>query len=871
MTRAKSIFLVFLLGAILPAQAQSAGGMAAMAQPAAPRRAANPAPGTAPASVETVTVSGTAARARGAAIGDVQPEAQLGAADVQSYGVSTVSDLLAALTPLTTSGAGNGPPIVLLNGRRISGRSEIRDIPTEAIQRVEVLPEEESLAYGFPPEQKVVNIVLLPEFRADTAELDGSTPTEGGEESGSANLDHFAVEDDNRLNFDLRYSANSVLSADARDLAPVPASPPYDLAGNVVAANSGQEIDPALSALAGSAVTVTGVPTGLGSRAPSLADFAATAGKANVTDDRPYRTLLPESHTLTGNAVWSRAFGDRTSATLNATFRMTDSESLRGLPGVALAVPAGDPFSPFASAVVVDRYVPDTLHQSSHGWTGHLGGALYHDTDRWHYALTGAYTHGYSRTVTDSGVDAQAAQAMLQALSPDFDPFGPLDASLFARTAPNLARSSTDSANLQALANGPLLDLPAGPLLLSVAAGDSSTWIDSHSRSFSGNYAERFNRNDASLHGSFNIPLTRHDTGPLAAMGDFSLNGNAAIDSLSDHGALTGWGYGGRWSPFQGLTVSANASRSQSAPSPQQLGNPVITATGSRPFDFATGQTVIVTAISGGNPDLRGSQTHQFRAGLTLKPFQTPQVIIVGNYVDNHVSNPIGGPPPATAAMQAALSGRFITGADGQLVSIDYRPINFAAQDSRQLRWGFNGSGTVAQWLGADPAAPSPPGAARIVASLYHTVFFEDRILIAAGGPVLDLLNGGAMGSRGGQARQRLDGDLGYMQGAFGAHLSFSWHGGTTIDGGGVPAGNLDFSGLATVGLRLFANIGDMDDVVQHYPWLDGSRVTFSVANLFDERVHVVDGDDVTPATYQPAYLDPAGRVVSLSLRKQFL
>ncbi|RZM06551.1 MAG: TonB-dependent receptor, partial [Sphingomonas sp.] len=76
----------------------------------------------------------------GAVIGDIPPDQQLGPADIRSYGVSTVADLLAELAPQTTSGRGSGgAPVVLLNGRRISSFAEIRDLPTEAIQRVDLL------------------------------------------------------------------------------------------------------------------------------------------------------------------------------------------------------------------------------------------------------------------------------------------------------------------------------------------------------------------------------------------------------------------------------------------------------------------------------------------------------------------------------------------------------------------------------------------------------------------------------------------------------------------------------------------------------------------------------------------------------------
>ena len=140
---------------------------------------------------EDVTVSElvvTAAAAQtGAVVGDVVPELQLSPADIQAYGVSTMAELLEQLAPQTRTERGRGgAPVILLNGRRISGFNEIRDLPSEAILRVDILPEEAALKYGFTASQRVVNFVLRPQFRATTAELAGSAPTAGGRPARAA-------------------------------------------------------------------------------------------------------------------------------------------------------------------------------------------------------------------------------------------------------------------------------------------------------------------------------------------------------------------------------------------------------------------------------------------------------------------------------------------------------------------------------------------------------------------------------------------------------------------------------------------------------------------------------------------------------------
>ena len=99
---------------------------------------------------------------RGAVISDTPPLVQFDPPEIETFGVASASDLLAELTAETQSSRGraDAPPVLLLNGRRISSDAEIRDIPAEAIERVEVFPEDVALRYGYAADQKVVNFVV---------------------------------------------------------------------------------------------------------------------------------------------------------------------------------------------------------------------------------------------------------------------------------------------------------------------------------------------------------------------------------------------------------------------------------------------------------------------------------------------------------------------------------------------------------------------------------------------------------------------------------------------------------------------------------------------------------------------------------------
>jgi hypothetical protein len=162
----------------------------------------------------------------------------------------------------------------------------------------------------------------------------------------------------------------------------------------------------------------------------------------------------------------------------------------------------------------------------------------------------------------------------------------------------------------------------------------------------------------------------------------------------------------------------------------------------------------------------------------------------------------------------------------------------------------------------------------RLQLGLFHTYHLENEILIRPGVPVLDLLDGSAVGSRGGQPRHEVEVQAGIFRNGLGARLTANWQSETFVRGqpdpAGGSAGDLFFSDFATVNLRVFADLGARRDWVREVPFLRGTRVTLAIDNLFDSRLQVRDASGATPLSYQPDYLDPLGRSVRITLRKLF-
>lgn len=158
----------------------------------------------------------------------------------------------------------------------------------------------------------------------------------------------------------------------------------------------------------------------------------------------------------------------------------------------------------------------------------------------------------------------------------------------------------------------------------------------------------------------------------------------------------------------------------------------------------------------------------------------------------------------------------------------------------------------------------------RVFVSLYHTWRLQDEVLLSRGGPTLDLLGGDAIDICGGARRHQFDLEAGAFRAGLGARVSVRWQSDTTLQGSGAANGDLTFSDHTTVNLNLFANLGDRFGGRNAPGWLRSTRATVAVTNLFDSRQRVRDDAGATPVNYQAAYLDPLGRVISLSLRKVF-
>lgn len=857
----------------------------------------------------TVSVSGS--RPRGSVDTDIPADVTLDASQIQAYGASNIAELMTYLEPLTRSSSGRTDlqPVFLVNGRRISGFQEIQGIPTEAIERTEILPEQVALQFGYRAEQRVVNFVLKANFNSYTGELTARGPSQGGRTTTEIEGNVLRISGSNRWSMDAEYERSTPLFESERDIVRDPGSTPYDLIGNVTSSPYGDPIDPALG-------TSTTSPVPGGTTTPTLADFIAAAADGIRTDDLgAYRTLLSESERSTVRGTIKRDLNSTTQLTISGSLDDNSSRSFNGLPGVSLNLPETNSFSPFSDDVLVHRYIDDaaSLRRQTDSLAGRLGvvadGFI---GDDWRWTATGSYERTETDTTTGRGYTSALFQSRLDADDPTANPFAALNPSDFTRTPNDTANSVSELLSAEVVLNGDLYDLPAGSISSTFKFGADTRSLDSTSTRLGVTTDRSQSRDRFNGQGTFNFPIASRRTGTLPMLGDLSVNATVGYEDLSDFGGLSSFNVGMNWSPIEPLSFLVSYADEQGAPSISQLNDPVISNLNVPVFDFATGQTVLVTQITGGNPNLESDNRHVWRVGGTWRPIDGQDLSIQSTWTYSRTDDYLAAFPTITPDLEAALPGRFVRDGDGNLLSIDARPLNFDKYERQDIRTGVNYSrafGTPNAAAGRTPLPGMPggarppvggpiriegggggggggprmevrmgggggrgrgpamqPGQGRWNISLFHTVRLQDEITIADGLPIIDMLDGGATSANGGSPRNEFQLMSGVFRNGFGGFMFATWREGTTVNGGTGP--DITFADRTTVNLNLFMDLNQRTEWVAKYPILKGTRIQFGIQNLFDSRPEVSTSTGDLPLNYQSDYLDPQGRVISLTLRK---
>lgn len=795
---------------------------------------------------------------RGSVVGDIPPENTLDARDIRSTGATSISELLDSIAAQTGSARGRagGRPILLLNGQRISGFRELRDLPPEAIERMEILPEEVALKYGYAADQRVVNIVLRRRFNSTQVEVGSRAATDGDYLSGRVELGRLAIRDGTRTSLSARVEGNDSLVEGDRDIALQPIE-----------------------------------------------------SRPEPVDPRPFRTLVGSNQLTRLTATHNRSiFGDF-SATLTGEAEFGQGSSRLGVPTGTLTDTDGE--------AILRAFPGDPLVRDTSANSLGLGFALNATRGKWRLSSTGNADWSESLSFADRGPDLANAQTQIDAGLP-LDPLG--DLGRLDPLQRDRGQSTRRNLDIDATATGPLFTLPAGAANATFRIGASTTDLDSESRrrGVTAN-SPPLGRDIAEASVSLDLPIAKRDSAIGRLGANFNVEASRLSDfgTLTSVGAGVNWAPKSNLNLLASWTLEEGPPSLQQLGDPLlETDNvpffdavrgetvSVTTLTGGNPALRADRRNVFKL---GGNwkPSekldlrLRGEYVHQsidrpqigFPAATPALEAAFPNRFVRDLDDDTLLTVDLR---PVNALRSTRDTIRY--GFDFAKPLASKRPSQAQIAQLREQFARRNPDAVAPAGGSPQPGTPPaagadiPPGGGwrggsgggrgggmfggrnggRLTLSATHTVTLTDTLEIGPGTKPLDYLDGEALGSTGGRPTHVLEVEGGYYNNGLGARLSADWRSATRVDGG-MADEDLHFSDFATVDLRLFANLGERFELVSKHPFFRGSSVRLEVNNIFNSRPKVRDAAGITPFAYQADRLEPIGRTIGISFRKLFL
>ncbi|QKG69987.1 TonB-dependent receptor [Erythrobacter mangrovi] len=373
--------------------------------------------------------------------------------------------------------------------------------------------------------------------------------------------------------------------------------------------------------------------------------FVVPSTIPGVADEAPFRSLVADSYSAAGTVNYARAFIESgASLSLNGTATRTEGTALSGLRSIAGTV-----------STLQRRAKTDALS---------FGGAYNRRIGDWQASLTTDVVLANADTEIDRRGD----------------------------TGFDLAESRSRTIENKATFTGYPLALPAGDVTTTFDVELEWKRLESSdTRSASEvSITRRRLRTGANLI----VPIAERD-GAWGAIGTLSANFSAGIEDLSDFGSLTRWSAGLNWSPFGSLNLQATRIWRESAPSISALGNPRVDTLNVPLVDFATGNEVFATVVSGGNPNLTAETQSDWKFGANWElPFWKDTRLQV-DYAVNRSRDVTLASPSYTAAFESAFTDRVSRDGTGDLQLVDLRPVTLYRTSSRSLSFGLSTRGTV--------------------------------------------------------------------------------------------------------------------------------------------------------------------------------
>jgi iron complex outermembrane receptor protein len=559
------------------------------------------------------------------------------AQQIEQSGQTTLANFLNTLPEVSTSftefpGQGNqttvqlrglpiGTTLLLLNGRRIGLTGEaangglvlfdLNNIPTAAIERIEVIPQGSSAIYGSDALAGVVNIILKSNFSGIQADAHYGSASDTDEVGGSLALgkDWQSASLSAILSY---YHRSALLGADRA----IENNPDFTSIGGpddrITTCNPGNVYSSTGGNLPGLSSPYAAIPTGI-SGVPTIGDFRATAGTLNKCSMFSGIDLIPET-TRSGIFVNGKMqLSDNLELFTEIMFsHLEQSQNILGQTLSQVTLPATNPYNPFGQNVLLDYQFsnPSTAQRLPLttdflrpllGLRGAIGSDWHWEVSLWNAHDSDSnpdYNYAVNPTTLATALSSASA-------STAFNPFttgNPLPqaelGSLFLSDPSVHYVGQTTTAN--GFVQGSPFQLPSGAFNLVLGSEYERDRLREDDPGF-GNVAT-FNRTQYSFFTEARVPVLGNG---ILGSNELTLSAAVRYDHSDDFGGHTTPQYGIEWRPFNMLRLRGAFAKAYRAPGLSYVNAPTTQFTGFVQDPLRGNTQTAVTEFIGGNPALQ--------------------------------------------------------------------------------------------------------------------------------------------------------------------------------------------------------------------------------------------------------------------------
>ncbi|MCG8596622.1 MAG: TonB-dependent receptor [Kiloniellales bacterium] len=779
-------------------------------------------------------------------------------------------------------GLGTDKTLTLVNGRRVApGGTEgnfvdVSQIPLNAVERIEVLPDGASALYGSDAIGGVVNIILRRDYEGIETRFRIGAVTDGGQQTYKVGQTYGNNWDSGNFLVTYEYYRQSLFLSSERGFS----------AASDLTALGGDNFDLVGFGNPGT-ITAGGQTFAIpeGQDGTSLNPGDLTPNTLNFGNRREGTSLLPEQERHSAFAMISQKLGDRVELFSEGRFTDRGFVSFRPAESRNLVVPSSNPFFVDglgdASPISVQySFIDDLGAQSVAGGVQSFNvaaGGLVAPFRDWQIDIYGTFSRDDTSNINRNRVNVPALNDALSddVASSAFNPFGD-GASTNPDTIDTIrgfitreVDSEVWSVNMKA--DGSLFSLPGGNVKLAAGAEYREESLRTGGETFLTDTEPGprdgidLQREVAAVFAELFVPVFGPDN-RLPGFDQLELSAAARVTDYSDFGTTTDPKVGIMWSPANGVIVRGTYGTSFRAPLLTELDTSDTTffaipiADPASPTGFSNAITLF-----GGNPDLDPVEATTWTVGVELAPEAFGGFNLSVNYFDIELSNRVLSVNPfvvlsqeeqfraiITRAPDPALAQMFLddpaffdfgfgfTGEDIDLI-IDGRRANVAVSEIRGLDIVVN--------YGFDTG-----NAGSIQFGFNGSVVLNFKEAVTPDAPLIEIVD-----TVGNQVDFRFRTSASWSYGNFSTSAFVNYIDNYT-DNLSDPERGVD--AWTSVDLRLAYQTNDGTA----NRWLNGISVSLSIFNLFDEDPPFVNNRN--GVGFDPVNASPQGRLLALQVTK---